>query len=319
MLQGSIKEISGNINAITGYKDDVFIVCSSFEERTTAVAERMGEKYRVENSFVFKYDEKNRTNLRELNFNKLVNILTQHTDKILPIICDHHDPLDGILKFTKLCNEQSIELKNKNITVDITTFTKQYLLVLLKYLEKQNPRTVRLFYTEPGDYSVKWDKPLSYGIVDIVSVPTYGGRFYLEKENLLILLLGYEGDRAYSIWERFAPHKTIVTIGKPSYKESWEGRVEKFNRRLLSKLPEDCVIYIPTLDPFSMSRKLQKLIEKYSPKFNIAISPLGPKPQVIGCYLAVRNYPDIQIIYGIPKFHEEEYFSKKVGKIWEYR
>jgi hypothetical protein len=224
MLKGLIKEVSNNVRSINNCKDDVFIVCASFEERTTAVVERFDEGYEVANSFVFKYDEENRTNLRNINFERLMDAFMHHSDKVFPIVCDHHDPLD-------LCEKQSTELRNRNIIIDITTFTKQYLLVILKYIEEQNPKSLRLFYTEPEDYAVKWGKPLSYGLIDIISVPTYGGHFYIEKENLLILLLGYEGDRAHAIWEKLTPHKTIILIGKPSFRNSWDGRVEKFNER----------------------------------------------------------------------------------------
>lgn len=319
MLKGIIKEVSNKIRTIENNRDDIFIVCASFEERTTAAVDRLDENFRVENSFVFKYDEKNRTNLREINFEKLLKILKRCSESISPIICNHHSPLDGINKLQELCKIKGLVLKNKNITVDITTFTKQYLLVLLKFIGSQNLKSVRLIYTEPEDYATKWKRPLSHGLIDIVSVPTYGGHLYIEKESLLVLLLGYEGDRSYAIWEKLAPHKTVILIGKPSFKDSWEGRVEELNKKLISKLPKDSIKYIPTLDPFTVGKSLDEFIDQFKQKFNIAISPLGPKPQVIGCYLSVRKYPDVQVIYAIPKFHDEKYFSKEVGKIWEYR
>jgi hypothetical protein len=319
MLRGLIKEVLNDVKPIENNRDDVFIVCASFEDRTTAVVNKFNKDYRVATSFVFKYDEQNRTNLRDMNFSKLMETLMKHSEKVMPVICNHHDPLDGIFKFEHLCESESLNLRDKNITVDITTFTKQYLLVLLKFIEKQISKSLRLFYTEPEDYAVKWGKPLSYGLIDVISVPTYGGHYYTEKENLLILQLGYEGDRAYALWERLAPHKTILLIGKPSFRDSWEGRVEEFNKKLISRLPKSSIYYLPTLNPFEVSKNLDKLIETHIEKYNIAISPLGPKPQVVGCYLSVRKYPDVQIMYAIPKFHEEEYFSKKVGRIWEYR
>ena len=319
MVKGVIKEISNNIRPIEENKDDIFIVCASFEERTNTVVSKLSKEYKVLNSFVFKYDEENRTNIRDQNFEKLKDTLLRCSERLFPVICDHHDPLDGMDKFQDLCKNGEVNLGNKCITIDITTFTKQYLLVLLKFIEKQNPKSVRLFYTEPEEYSIKWKKPLSYGLIDIISVPTYGGHFYAEKESLLILQLGYEGNRAYGIWERLTPHKTIILIGRPSFRNSWDGRIEQFNKRLISKLPKDSINYLPTLDPFEVNKNLENLIEQHLQEFNISISPLGPKPQVVGCYLSVRKHPDVQIIYAIPKFHEEEYFSKKVGTVWEYR
>jgi hypothetical protein len=319
MLKGITREIRGKIAPISLNRDDVFITCASFEDRTTAAVEKFDERYCVTDAVIFKYDEKNRTNLRDLNFEKLSSILREHSTHLFPIICDHHDPLDGIYKFVNLCKRAPIELKNRNVTIDITTFTKQYLLVLFKSIEKEEPRSVRLIYTEPEDYAVKWKKPLSYGLIDIVTVPTYGGNFYSDKENLLVLLLGYEGNRAYATWEKQSPHRTIVLVGKPSFKESWDGRVEEFNKALLLKLPKESVHYIPTLNPFEVARCLDDLIEEYKHDFNIAISTLGPKPQVVGSYLSLRKHPYVQAIYAIPKSHEEEYFSKKVGRTWEYR
>jgi hypothetical protein len=319
MLRGIISQVYRNIQLAEEGTDEVFVACASFEDRTTAVASKLSPDYRISTSFVFKYDEKDRTALRDQNFERLVNSLVPHSENVLPIVCDHHDPLDGISKIHDLCKAKRIALHSRSITIDITTFTKQYLLVLLKFIEKQAPKSTRLFYTEPEDYAVKWDKPLSYGLIDIVSVPSYGGHFSVEKESLLILMLGYEGDRAYAIWERFTPHKTIVAVGRPSFKDYWEGRVEEFNRKLVSKLPRDAVCYFHTLDPFEVSKNLDNLIERHSDRFNICVSPLGPKPQVVGCYLSVRRHPDVQIVYAIPKFHEEEYFSKRIGRLWEYR
>ncbi len=319
MLNEIISKVNSDIELINVNVEEVFIACASFEDRTTAVADRLSQKYKASTSFICKYDERSKTSRRDKNFHKLSSKISQHSNNVLPVICNHHDPLDGISKFRAICQNTKMSFNGKNISVDVTTFTKQYLLVLLKFLESYNPNSIRLFYTEPEDYAVKWEKPLSYGLVDIVSVPTYGGHCYTEKESLLILLLGYEGDRAYSIWEKLTPHKTIVLIGKPSFRGDWDGRVEEFNKKLISELPKDAIKYVPTVDPFKVRRCLDELIGIHSDKFNIAISPLGPKPQVIGCWLSVKKNPDIQISYAIPKRHEEKYFSKNIGTIWEYR
>jgi hypothetical protein len=319
MFKGLAKEVTGSIGPIENGRDDIFIVCASFEERNLAVVNRLGEMYRATRSVIFKYDVKSKTDLRERNLQKLKGALALHSDCIYCITCDLHDPLDGILEFQESYGRNEILLQDKNITIDITTFTKQYLLLLLRFVEKQKPKSVRLFYTEPEEYAVKWNKPLSSGLVDIVSLPTYGGHYYAEKEDLLILMLGYEGDRAYGIWERFAPHKTIILIGRPSYKNAWEGRVEEFNKKTISKLPEESVNYISATNPFEVGKRLNDLFSSYLKDFNISISPLGPKPQVVGCYLSIKEHPDVQVVYAIPKSYEEEYFSKRVGKIWEYQ
>lgn len=319
MFTGRKSKIIGNILPITGEKDDIFIVCSSFEERTIAVSERLDPKYLMENCFIFKYDEKTKTILRDLNFKKLTESLAHNSENIFPIICDRFDPLDGIQKIQEVCQNNRITISEKNISIDVTTFTKQCLLVLLRFLASHNPKSVRLFYTEPVNYAPEFGRPLSYGLIDIVSVPSYGGHFYIEKEVLLIIMLGYEGDRAYSIWQALSPHKTIVLIGKSSSSNEYEERVRNFNRKLIDRLPKKSIEIIDSMDPFQVSEELKKRIQQHSSQFNIMISPLGPKPQVVGCFLALEEHHDVQIIYAIPKRYEEQYFSKKIGEIWEYR
>jgi hypothetical protein len=319
MLTGISREVQETVKPVDNVQDDIFISCASFEKRCRGVVEKFDIKYRALDSFVFRYDAESMTNLRDINFGKMVDIVQRHSGKTSPVICNHHDPLDGVFKFQELLKNSQTELSGKIVTLDVTTFTKQYILVLLKFLENQRPRLVRIFYTEPLDYAAKWKKPLSYGLIEVVSVPSYGGHTYIEKENMLVLLLGYEGDRAYSIWEKLSPHQTIILIGKPSYRDSWEGRVESFNRKLIDKLPKEAVKYVSTLDPFSVCQNLDSLFNEYQSDFNIALSPLGPKPQVIGSYLSLRNHSDVQVLYAIPKYYEEKYFSKEIGRIWEYR
>lgn len=308
-----IREITTKISSKS--KIDFFLSCASFEERTTAIVKNFDDDLKINTSFVFKYDEKDKTTLREENFLEMIDTLKSFSDKTMPIICNQHDPLDGISKLKERLGKLTME--KKVVAIDITTFTKQYLLVLLKYIEEMNPKSIQIYYSEPEDYSVKWDEPLSKGLIDIIAVPTYGGRFYSEKEDLLILLLGYEGNRSYGVWESINPKKTIILIGKPSYNPSWEGRVEKFNKALIEREPGS-VEYVPTLRPFSVAQKLTQLIIANKEKYNIIISPLGPKPQTLGCYLSVRNHPQVQICYAIPKLHNEKYYSKKIGKMWEY-
>lgn len=318
MLSKIMKRVKGSILPIDKMEDDIFLVCSSFEERTTKVGSMLDANYRTKNSFIFRYDEQTLTDLRDANLESLKQILTKHSDNVYQIDCDRFNPLEGIHRLQDHCREHSVHFEAANMTIDMTTFTKQSILILLKLIETQEPKSVRLFYTEPQDYAPKWGKRLAYGLIDITSVPSFGGHHYQKKETLLILLIGYEGDRAYAIWEKLSPHKTLVLIGRPSFKRSWEGRAEELNKRLLSRLSSDSISYVATLDPFEVAETLSNIIEEHSECFNIVVSPLGPKPQVLGCYLAARKYPDVQIVYAIPKRYDEEYFSRKVGKVWEY-
>lgn len=51
---------------------------------------------------------------------------------------------------------------------------------------------------------------------------------------------------------------------------------------------------------------------------NNVISPLGPKPQVLGYYLATKEYFAVQTVIAVPRRYEEEYFSRGVGRVWKH-
>lgn len=298
---------------------DIFIQCCSFEERTDRVIKSINIKKSGETYFIFKYVDESKTNLRDKNYEEILNYLSKLTNNYHTILCESFSPTDGILQFKSLLNSLSLTLTGQKIHLDISCFSKLYLILLLKYIESCNPLTIRLFYTEPEEYAVKWDEPLTYGLVDVVSMPAFGGHYLQDRESLLVLLLGFDGDRAYGIWERFAPHRTIILIGKPSIRESWEGRVEKFNKRLMDRLPKESIYYLDSINPDSVQSSIAKIISKYNKKYNIMISPLGPKPQLLGCYLAIRDNKNIQLVYAFPKSYNERYFTKSAGNIWEYK
>jgi hypothetical protein len=100
------------------------------------------------------------------------------------------------------------------ITVDITTLTKRHLLVILKTLREALPcSTVRLLYT-PGIYGRRVS--LSWGVKSIGIVPFFGGMGGGERgPRVLVLFLGYEGERAWAVWKHVEPDRTIAVIGNP--------------------------------------------------------------------------------------------------------
>jgi hypothetical protein len=314
MFSRIVKEIKSDIESIG---EEIFIVCASFEDRTLAASQKLASNYKIDISFVFKFSEENKTNQREVNFQKLSNLLSAKSNKVIPIICDHHDPVDGVQSIRNVASQIGIEFHDKIVALDISTFTRQYLFLLLKFLEQERIKAIRIFYSEPKQRAIN-NKPLSFGYIDTVSVPTFGGHFSINKENLLIIFLGLEGARAFSLWEKFSPHKTLLLIGRKMDDPIEHSRVKTFNQKLLDKVNSNCVKYISAKNPFETEILLNKLIEKYISKFNISVSSLGSKPQSVGCYLSLKNYPDVQLLYVIPKGHDEKYYSKDVARIWEF-
>src|SRR5204862_839741 len=123
---------------------------------------------------------------------------------------------------------------------DISTFPKNSLLITLKSLELiESVKKLRILYTEPEAYSTVQERDHSFGLRRTGVVPTFSAPYRANRELVLIMLLGYEGDRALGIWQRVQPHRTVVAIGRPAYRTEWENFAERINAPLLAALQKD--------------------------------------------------------------------------------
>jgi hypothetical protein len=292
--------------------DDLFLCCTSFETRCIGTVERLAPTYRVKNSIVFKYTEQLKTDLRKKYMDHIIEKLGKASENLLIIETGRNQPLEGIRKLKEGILETGLSLSNKSITFDISTFTKQYVLVLLKLFDgMERGNRIRILYTEPEEYGPRRGGRLTEGLERIVSVPFFGGQYDLEKKKLLVLFLGYEGERALAIWEEYGPDRTIAFVGKPGYREGWERVSEELNHRLLD-LPMIEKHIVSALNPTEVCASLEKIYETYK-DWNFYVSPLGSKIQALGVYLFAKHHPDVQIVYAIPLEYPEEDYSAGIG------
>ena len=297
--------------------DDLVICCASFEQRCKGVVNRLSSNYKAQNSIVFWYKETDLTNLRTYNMKEMERRLRTVSNTLEIVEAPRDEPIIGIRKLQEKCSQAKLSLSGKYITLDITTFTKQYTLVLLKLLnDLERENRIRVLYTEPKEYGPRLGGRLTRGLKKIVSVPFFGGRYRLDSKNLLILFLGYEGERAMAVWEEYGPEKTIAFIGKPGYREGWECISEDLNERLLS-MPTIERRTIPTLDPLSVANELEKIQKEYK-GYNMYVSPLGSKIQALGLYLFAMTRPEVQIVYAMPLVYLESEYSKGIGPTWQF-
>jgi hypothetical protein len=317
----SIRPISSIDTIDKNEPDDIFICSISFEERCINVVEHLADNYVARKSLVVRYSAKNEAGLREKNQKLICDTLPHHIQNkksILPIYFDKYNPYS----FWHLLEEWFSGLKSvKKITIDITTFTKSYLLTLLKLIKTKYPRAkIRVLYTM-GIYPE--NEPLTRGVKDIVILPYYGGFELCKKKSILILLMGYEAERAYSIWETIDPVQTIAIIGNPPSYLGANGPSRKLNQAILDD-PDTIVDEVSAIDPIKTMDKIYEIYKKREYKdFSFFIAPLGTKMQVIGIYLFFEKLApvtNVQIIYAYPaKYNEKKYtLDFERDKVWEF-
>jgi hypothetical protein len=300
------------IMAIDNHKaDDIFITCASFEERCLGSIKKLFN-YKSKKVIIFKFSEENPT--REANVNNMLQLLEKlgYKDKYSIIDVSHGVTIDGIVKFHGLYKKEAIN----NVTIDITTFTKELLFELMFYINDviDCPK-VRYLYTTPEKYASPEEGALSYGIKSIKVMPFYWNKWSSIHDDILFTVLGYEEMRAWSLISRFDANINCLVLTNPGSKKDWDEHCEKFNAKLLKEKYDK--YEIPAIDPIKTIHFFEKLIihNKLHEKNNIFISPMGTKPQALGIYYFLKKHPEanINILSTTAVEHNTPYYSWGIG------
>lgn len=194
------------------------------------------------------------------------------------------------------------DLHDFKTIVDITSFPKSTLFMLLKELTEADASGY-LFYIEPIDYEI----PISLGVKDIRTLPFFGEDYDPQKQKLLIEILGFEGLRAYAIWEAFDPHKTIALIGKPSEEnKKWRDISERGNMLLLSR-PNVELREISFTSIENSTKTLEDIHSETGKNFNIITSSLGTKLSAVSLFYFASRHRNVFITFSRPAEHTEHY------------
>jgi hypothetical protein len=319
-----------NIDAIKhDMPDSLFLSAVSFEERCLNSSRLLSDNYVTEEFILIRYRGADNDHKRNAHQNELFKNLTSHSgreEKGTVIHCDKDDSIDGLVKLKEVLKNR--DLSEGRITIDITTFTKQYLLVLLKSIRQDYPSaSIRILYT-PGYYEVSSSHPektaLSWGVKEIKPVPGFLGNCLPWQDDILVLFLGYEGERAFQIMQKLEPKKTIAVLPSPPSYPHADRPTYTLNKRILSRPIDEVERYeADALDPESTRDLLLELSKKYEDeeRCNLIISPICTKIQTLGILLFFWTKKDTnaQVIYTLPFwYNEKKYTSGFPNHVLEY-
>jgi hypothetical protein len=307
-----------DIRPISSKSDDLFITCASFEERCLGSAQRLVD-YCSRSIVVYKFTEPN--SKRELLFKQmLVHLESKKANNLLQINVSHSKTSKGVLELHHLCQENDLCEGNLNLTIDITTFTKSLLLELLFYVKTfLNVDSLRFVYTLPKEYAHPEEGELSFGIKSCNILPSFWGGWSPIKDDLLAIILGYEEMRAWSLINHFDANVNWLFTTNPGSKPEWSKTSEKYNERLLKEV--HCKDSIPALDVLKTNETLEKYITKeVNDKYNVFISPMGPKPQTVGLFYFIITHPKmpLNIVTTTAIEHNIPYYSWGIGDTYEF-
>ena len=302
-------------------KDDLFITCNSFEERCLGVSIGLSSQYRARFVCAFRF-EANSGELaqfeldRKSNFAKLVGCLSPRaSERFFPIFCNRQQVDDGIGQFRRFFSDVFKSDECRSVTIDMTCFTKLYLLELLYFLtEEVGLRRIQIAYNQPKAYG---SSKITVGLGKILFVPHFAGSFLPNRESVLIAFLGFETERALGIWEYYEPFRTVVVLADPPMRKGYLKRAEELNSFLLSR-PAVIRETMNPYDPFDVAERLERIYSARctdggQERFNVGVISLGTKVQSLGLFLFWLKHRNVRIAYAFPQRYGEGYRTRKSG------
>jgi len=293
--------------------DDLFICCASFEDRCVSSTSRLGTDSRARFAIIFVIEEPLYKKQVETNLFRLQSQLGKRaTEGIFVIRCQRDDPVEGISQLRNIwgrCKPKDAD--EPFITIDISGFTKIYLFELLHYLVVElNLGLPRLLHTTQTYLPTR----LTRGVQQITTIPNFFGSFSYEKQTILILLLGFEPERALAVWKHFNPSRTIALItNPPRYGNLDYLKYARENNSYLLSQSSIEVRDVPADNPYAVKSVLEAIYNDTRGSFNTVIGPFGTKPQVIGVFLFCLEHPKVQIVYSFPVNYTRSYLRRKAG------
>lgn len=299
------------------------ITAVSYEDRGLSSVKTIIENFKIEKVILIIFDGKNYLSQKlqekwEKQKNDLLNIFREFNIEYIEEKCTAVFFRDSIEKIKNIIGN-----KLPNI-INITTLPKNYILRFAKDFDNEE----NLFYYYRGIYRKPTEEELGIGIRDIIPIEGFEGCIELDTEDLLVLILGYEGHRALSFVSKFSPYRILPLISIPNEGNKKEDADFYFNAlncnwNLLRKhsvlKKRDITFYtISSLNHLNFCAELENILDYYiEGKYNIIVSSIGTRAQTLGLYLYWRRHPASQIVYSVPI----ERFSIATGESegWIYK
>lgn len=279
---------------------DVFICCGSYESRCRTIADAL-EPSSVGIAIISE----------NVNFSSHVSdnceyLRRRFAPRISDVKMDSTNPLA-----TGDALRDSLQVAYKDTSqvylIDITTFTHESLLILMRLLTiylKKDDRAI-FAYTSAAEYSVgatdenKW---LTKGVADIRSVLGYPGEGIPSRPTHLIVLVGYEHERASRLIEAYEPNLISLGYGEPG--TATNPKHQKSNEYFHRLVKTTASIYwrvdnftFSCSDPWDTEIAIQKCVTS-NPSYNVILAPMNTKISTVGAGLAALNCESIQLCYA---------------------
>jgi len=314
------------ISPIDGRCDSLFICCSSYEERSTLGVRRLSPEYRSDYSFICLASEYERKGKAPQYYEEIRTCLeTACQQKPQTYRFRIEDSIGSVNTLDRQLGRLRDENPLRAVTIDISTFPREELLLLLRYLDNHvNRGQIRLLYGEPAMYATEEaaieDRWLTRGVKSVHSIPGFGGIQFPGRPKILVIILGHEGERTHISIRRHQPDEVIlIPQGQQQHHEGLRQISERENQRIVRLYGKERLwsTGLPSRGVTETSTVVSEIFKQYRYSHNVFIAPNGTKLQLMGVYLVARQVPEIQITYAVPAVYNWEKYSSGTALLWE--
>jgi len=274
------------LRSLTEAPDDLFVMANSFEPRCSyGVSTVAHSQYRCTKAVVINYDSytEDHRKIKDLHLEQIAKYLKHALPKGNPEPHIIQTYKYDVFAFYKDLAEELQDIDCRNITVDITTFTKCTLAVFLSLLRERFPHSqIRCVWT-PALYGSS--REITRGVKETFAVPGFGGIGW-RRCKVLILFLGQEHDRSYSLWRAVDPDIVYLVASKSEY-SSVRPRDIFETAKDISALVESKKYEVSAIDPREAHRVLTDIKEDLKTREytgEVAVACLGTKMELIGIW-----------------------------------
>ena len=292
---------------------DCLFVSASFEERGYGIGEQLWENVRSKRFVCF-----NENHLSYLHSS--VNRFREMIPNAEFVSLDSDNPLRSFnnlrLAIKSLTNDGAC-----HVGIDITCFTREATPILLFLMKHELPKgsLITAFYQKAGHYGrTRRGGWLTEGVREVRTILGYSGSVSLSADTHLIIVSGFEYERAQEIVDAVQP--TRISLGHAMVED---GVAFTFNLDHETFVKQLEGLYLglsldrfnfSSVDPFITKANLQKVVQT-SCNQNIVVACLNTKPATFGVSLAALEDPVIQLVYAQPVCYNTLGYSEPSGEI----
>ena len=294
--------LSGKLGEIARYAADEWIgalvCCASFEERCLSIPHQLSRE-NVGRMVLFV--NKDYRNVAEGN----VEILKRKfAEKCNLLELNTGDPILTADRIQEGFRGLKEDYDGGLVLIDITAFTRESMMIMLRYLaeDREFGVRVRFVYTRAMEYSIgdsveeKW---LSRGHREIRSVLGYSGMLAPSKRNHLVVMVGFEEERALALVHECEP--AVISLGIADESDWATGPHQETNvqrlKRLENEVGEVRRFTFSGYDALATKKQLAKVVGQVV-NHNTIIAPMNTKLSTLGAAVFALENDAVQICYS---------------------